>query len=165
MASEETNFRPWCGEFLDILYHHKIPIVILSGSGLGYDSIYYCLQHEHKLYDNIDIISNDFVRDESGKAIWVREPIIHSFNKDETVVKDFPIYNEIKDRKNILLLGDGLWDAEMANGFDYENIIKIWFLNNDTPENREKFQEIFDLVILGDWPMDEVNRIIKQIVK
>jgi hypothetical protein len=39
-------------------------------------------------------------------AIAAREPIIHSFNKDETVVKNFPIYEEIKDRKNILLLGD-----------------------------------------------------------
>jgi hypothetical protein len=52
----------------------------------------------------------------------------------------------------------------MANGFDYENIIKIWFLNNDTPDNREQFQETFDLVILGDWPMDEVNKIVKKIL-
>jgi len=65
------------------------------------------------------------VRDENGKAIAVREPIIHSFNKDETVVKNFPIYKDIKDRKNIILLGDGLGDAHMADGFDYENIIKI----------------------------------------
>ncbi len=164
MASEETNFRPWCGEFFDTLHDNTIPLIILSASGLGYDSIYYCLKHENKLYDNIDIISNDFVRDESGKAIGVREPIIHSFNKDETVVKDFPIYDEIKDRKNILLLGDGLWDAHMADGFDYENIIKIWFLNNDTPESREKFSETFDLVILGDWSMDEVNKIVEKIL-
>lgn len=164
IASEETNFRLWCGDFFDLLYANAIPLLILSASGLGYDSIYYCLQHEHKLYDNIDIISNDFVWDESWKAIGVREPIIHSFNKDETIVKNFPIYDEIKDRKNILLLGDGLWDAEMANGFDYENIIKIWFLNNDTPENREKFQKTFDVVILGDGAMEEVNAILKKIL-
>ncbi len=92
----------------DILKNYNIPLLILSASGLGYDSVYYCLKHENKLYDNIDIISNDFVRDENGKAIGVREPIIHSFNKDETVVKNFPIYEDIKERKNILLLGDGL---------------------------------------------------------
>lgn len=49
--------------------------------------------------------------------------------------------------------------------FDYENIIKIWFLNHDTPEHREKFSEAFDLVILGDGPMDEVNKILKKILK
>ena len=165
MDSEETNFRAWCGDLFDILYDKKIPLLILSASGLGYDSIYYCLKHENKLYDNIDIISNDFVRDEEGKAIGVREPVIHSFNKDETVVKNFPIYEEIKDRKNILLLGDGLWDAQMADGFDYENILKIWFLNNDSPEHREKFSEVYDLLILGDGDMEEVNEIIKKIVK
>jgi len=164
MDSEETNFRAWCGGFFDSLKDKKIPLLILSASGLGYDSIYYCLKHENKLYDNIDIISNDFVRDEDGKAIGVRQPVIHSFNKDETVVKNFPIYEDIKERKNILLLGDGLWDAQMADGFDYENIIKIWFLNNDSPDNREKFSETFDLIILDDGDMDEVNKIIKQIV-
>lgn len=164
MDSEETNFRAWCAELFDSLYDKKIPLLILSASGLGYDSIYYCLKHENKLYENIDIISNDFVRDEDGKAIGVREPIIHSFNKDETVVKNFPIYEDIKDRKNILLLGDGLWDAQMADGFDYENIIKVWFLNNDTPDNREKFSETFDLIILDDGDMEEVNKIIKKLV-
>jgi hypothetical protein len=62
------------------------------------------------------------------------------------------------------LLGDWLWDAHMADGFDYENIIKIWFLNNDTPENREQFQKTFDLIILDDGPMDEVNSLLAKIV-
>lgn len=165
MNSEETNFRNWCGELFDLLKDHHIPLLILSASGLGYDSIYYCLKHENKLYDNIDIISNDFVRDEHGNAIGVREPIIHAFNKDETVVKQFPIYEDIKKRKNILLLGDGIGDTKMADGFDYQNIIKIWFLNNDTPQNREEFSKVFDLIILDDGDMEEVNKIIKLIVK
>lgn len=165
MDSEDTNFRAWCADFFDALNNNNIPLLILSASGLGYDSIYYCLKYENKLTDNIDIISNGFVRDENGKAIGVREPVIHSFNKDETIIKDFPIYEEIKDRKNVLLLWDGLWDAQMANGFDYETIIKIWFLNKDTPDNREKFEEAYDLVILGDGPMDEVNEVLKKILK
>jgi hypothetical protein len=63
------------------------------------------------------------------------------------------------------LLGDGLWDSKMADGFDYETIIKIWFLNNDTPENREKFQEAYDLIVLGDWTMEEVNEVLKKILR
>lgn len=160
MQSEDTNFRSGCSEFFDLLNDNKIPLLILSASGLWYDSVYYCLKHENKLYDNIDIISNDFVRDEEGRAIGVRQPIIHSYNKDETIVKNFPIYQDIKDRKNILLLGDGVGDAHMADGFAYQNIIKIWFLNHDTPENRKQFQEKFDLIILDDGPMDEVNKLL-----
>lgn len=165
ITSESTNFRMWCREFFTLLAQHNIPLVILSASGLGYESVYYCLEAENLLSENIDIISNAFIRNEKWQAIGVKEPIIHSFNKDETVVKKFPIYEEIKDRKNILLLGDGLWDAQMADGFDYENIIKIWFLNNNTPEHREKFSQVFDLIILDDGDMDEVNKIIKKLVK
>ncbi len=165
MHSEDGTLRGGSDEFFDILHQHHIPLIILSASGLGYESVYYCLEHEKKLYDNIDIISNAFIRDEKGKAIGVREPIIHSFNKHETIIKDFPVYKEIKDRKNILLLGDSLGDAKMADGFDYEHILKIWFLNNDTPEHREKYSETFDLIILDDGPMDEVNEILKRILQ
>jgi hypothetical protein len=63
------------------------------------------------------------------------------------------------------LLGDGLWDAQMADGFDYENILKIWFLNNDTPDNRKKFSETFDLIILDDGDMEEINKILKKILQ
>jgi 5'-nucleotidase len=63
------------------------------------------------------------------------------------------------------LLGDGIGDAHMAHGFEYKNIIKIWFLNHDTPENRKQFQEKFDIVILDDGPMDEVNEILRAILK
>lgn len=164
IENEPIAFREWHEELFDILHKNNIPLVILSASGLGYESIYYVFEKIHALTDNIDIISNAFIRDENGKAIGVREPVIHSFNKDETVLKDFPIYQKIKDRKNVLLLGDSLWDVDMAKGFDYENILKIWFLNNDTPEHREKFSEVYDLIILGDGTMDEVNEILKKIV-
>ena len=165
MKSEQTDFREWYAQFFDILNAHHIPLLILSASGLWYESIYYCLKHENRLHENIDIISNAFDRDEEGRAIAAREPIIHSFNKDETVVKNFSMYDEIKDRKNILLLGDWLGDSHMADGFDYETIIKIWFLNHDTPENREQFQKRYDLIILDDGPMDEVNEILKKILQ
>ena len=164
VQSKLVNFREWYKSFFDLLKDYDIPLLVFSATGLWYEAIYFCLENVKKLSDNIYIISNAFVRDEEGKAIAIREPIIHSFNKGETTVHDLLIYEEIKDRKNILLLGDGLWDSHMADGFDYENILKIWFLNNDTPENREQFQKRFDLVILDDGPMDEVNEIIKKIL-
>ncbi len=164
MESGMVNFRSWYEDFFSLLKDNNIPLLIFSASGLWYEAIHYGLQNKNKLSDNIDIISNDFIRDENGKAIGIKEPIIHSFNKDETVVRDLPIYQKIKERKNVLILWDSPGDASMADGFDYENIIKIWFLNNDTPENRKLFQEKFDLIILDDGPMDEVNRILERIV-
>ena len=164
IKNEPIAFREGYKEFFDTLYKNNIPLIIFSASGLGYESIYYTFEKIHRLTDNIYIISNAFIRDETGKAIGVREPVIHSFNKDETSIKNFPIYEEIKDKKNILLLGDGIWDAKMADWSDYDNILKIWFLNNDSPENREKFSEVFDLIILSDGPMDEINKILQKIL-
>jgi 5'-nucleotidase len=74
---------------------------------------------------NVHIISNNFIRDKQGKAIGIQEPIIHSFNKNETTIKIFPFYQEIAERKNVLLLGDSPGDVHMADGFEYENILKI----------------------------------------
>lgn len=125
VQQEKIPFREGHEIFFDLLQSNDIPLLIFSASGMGYDGIYYSLEKAKKLYDNIDIISNAFIRDEEGRAIGVREPIIHTFNKDETVVKHFPIYEDIKDRKNILLLGDSLGDVDMANGFNYQNIIRI----------------------------------------
>ena len=164
MNSNMIHFRKWADLFFNTLKDNDIPFLIFSASGLGYDAIYHCIQNENKLSSNISIISNSFIRDENGKAIAVKEPIIHSFNKGETVVKDLPVYEQIKEKKNIILLGDSLGDAHMADGFEYENIIKIWFLNHDTPENREKFEEKFDLIILNDGPMDEINALLHKII-
>ena len=165
MQSDEIVFRQGNGTFFKTLHDNNIPLLIFSASGLGSDAISYCLKKAHDQYDNIGIIANRFVRDENGKAIGIKEPIIHSYNKGETIVKDFPIYEKIQNRKNILLVGDSLGDSHMADGCDYQNIIKIWFLNNDTPENRAQYQARFDIVILNDGPMDEVNAILQRILQ
>lgn len=162
--TESIDFRDWYEVFFDLLHKNAIPLVIISATGLWYECISYSLERVKKLFENIYIIANAFVRDDQGNATGVKEPIIHSFNKDETIVHDLPIYVKIKERKNVLLLGDSPGDVHMADGFDYEHILKIWFLNSDTPENRKLFQERFDLIILGDGSMDEVNKVLEKIV-
>jgi len=125
VQQEKIPFRDEHEIFFDVLHSNNIPLLIFSASGMGYEGIYYSLEKANTLYDNIDIISNSFIRDETGKAIGTREPLIHTFNKDETIIKNFPIYEKIKNRKNIILLGDSLSDIHMANGCNYQNIIRI----------------------------------------
>ena len=74
--------------------------------------------------------------DENGKAVSVYEPIIHSLNKDETVVSDFPeIFALVKDRDNGLLLGDNIGDLGMAQGFNFVNLLKIGFYEDNKETN------------------------------
>jgi hypothetical protein len=82
-------------------------------------------------------------------------------NKDETVLKDFPIFEKIKDRKNVILLWDSPSDTDMIKWFEYDNLLKIWFLNKDVEKNMEKYIKNYDVLITNDGNMEFVNDILK----
>jgi hypothetical protein len=61
-------------------------------------------------------------------------------------------------------LGDGVNDIDMIEGFDYDNLIKIGFLNENVEENLPEVKKNFDVIILNDGNMDFVNNLLKEIV-
>ncbi|NVP17199.1 hypothetical protein HUU51_00605 [Candidatus Gracilibacteria bacterium] len=155
------RFREGVISFLDLMNKKKVPVVIISANGLGADSNYLFLEQNGVNFDNIKIISNSFIWDDNGIAIGYNKPVIHVFNKDETVLKDFPqIYDEIKSRKNVILLGDSLGDPGMIAGFDYDNLLKIGFLNDNIDELLEEYKKNYDVVIVGDGDFEFINEIL-----
>lgn len=140
----------------------------MSASGLGRESIKLYLKEikngaNHS--NNIHIISNSFVWDKTGRAIAYNQPIITSANKAETMVKNFPaIIKKIKSRTNVILLGDNIHDLYMVTGFDYDNLIKIGFLNDDVKAKSPLFKKYFDVIILNDSSMGYINRLLKSII-
>jgi len=163
--SGKVQFREGSLNLLDFLHKKNIPLVIISSAGLGGESIRMMLEKENKMYSNIYIVSNDYNWDSKGNAIGIKKPIIHVFNKDETIIKKFPFYDKIKNRKNVLLLGDSLGDLGMIKGFNYDNLIKIGFLNENAEENLKTFKDAYDVVLLNDGTMDFVNKLLEEIVK
>ncbi len=161
----KIRFRKGCDEFLGLLNENDVPLVIISSSGLGGDSISMFLEGQGTFYDNIHIISNSFEWDNDGNALSVREPIIHGMGKHDIMVKDFPAFDTIKDRKNVILLGDNLGDVGMIEGFDYDNLIKIGFLEENNEENIESYKQNYDIVLLNDSPMDYINGLLKDILR
>jgi len=154
MDSANLVLRDGAVDLLNFLRERNIPIVFLSSAGLGKESISIFLSQRNLLFDNMHIISNSFDWDENGKAIAVKKPIVHGMNKNETQIRNFPgIAEEIRDRKNILLLGDNPSDARMGEGFGYENILKIGFLNENAQQNLKSYKEAFDVVIANDSSM------------
>ncbi|MFH1462501.1 MAG: hypothetical protein ABIG08_02335 [bacterium] len=160
--SQKIKPREGFAEFVDFLKAHNIPLVIMSSSGLGGENIAMYLEKEGKLRGNIHIISNSFQWDEKGNAIGVKEPIIHVMNKDETLLRDFPAFEAVKNRKNVLLLGDGLGDVGMVEGFDYDNLIKIGFLNENMEDNLPEYKLNYDVIILNDGSFDRVNSLLEE---
>jgi len=166
MKSSNLIFRDRVSELLDILKDNDIPLVVLSSSGIGRESIASYLKNKQKLFENIHIISNSFNWDKNGKAISVNQPVIHGMNKNETVIDSFPeIYNTVKDRKNVILLGDSISDIDMITGFDYDNLIKIGFLNENIEENLENYKQKYDVLILNDSSAEFIVNLLQEILE
>ena len=165
MQSENIEFREWTLWLLALSNEYNIPLVILSASWLWYDGICQYLKNFNKFYKSIHIVSNTFQRDRDGNALDIQKPIIHSFNKDAKILFNLPFYHEIKEKKNVILLGDTIWDASMLDGFEHKNLIKVWFLNDDIDQNLEQFKKTYDIIVTGDWPLNYVNRLIKKIIQ
>ena len=162
--SGKIELRDGCQEFIEFLYKYNIPLVIMSSAGLGYESIAIYLEKYGVLYNNIHIISNEFIWDKNGYAVSIKEPIIHAMNKDETMIKDFPTFKSIKERKNVILLGDNIEDVGMVEGFNYKNLIKIGFLNENVEENLPYYKKAYDILILNDSNMRYINDLLKKII-
>ncbi|MFA5188617.1 MAG: haloacid dehalogenase-like hydrolase [Patescibacteria group bacterium] len=162
VSKRALKFRAGALDFIDSLHENNIPLVIMS-AGPG-DMISQYLKQEGRLYNDIHIIANFFDFDKEGKVIKIKEPIIHSLNKKEIFVKDFPAFKDVKERKNVILLGDGVDDIDMIEGFDYDNLIKIGFLNENVEGNLPEFKKKFDVIIENDGDMDFVNDLLKEII-
>lgn len=159
------ELREGFDEFYRILQENNIPMIIISANALGTDSIRDFFHAEWYETHNIHIISNSFIWWENAVAKDYKKPVIHVFNKDETVLDDFPeILKIVAERKNVLLLGDSQGDPWMLVWRKHENVIKIGFLNDNIEKLQETYQELYDVVMEWDGDMQEVNKILQEIL-
>lgn len=141
-----------------------IPFIIISASWVWSYPIKCFLENKEVYYDNIEIISNDFIWDEKGVAIKNKGPLIHSFKKSKIVLKEYKeIYKKIEKRKNVILLWDSLWDPDMVSWFEYENLISIGFLNQNEDDLLEEYKKVYDIIITWDWSFSIINEILESI--
>jgi HAD superfamily hydrolase (TIGR01544 family) len=157
------QFRDGSLEFMSYLNEYNIPLIIMSAA--PGDMLIAYLESNGLMFPNIYVVSNRYEFDSNGVAIKVKEPIIHTFNKTEIVLNNHPIFEKIRNRKNVLLLGDSLGDVGMVEGFDYDNLIKIGFYNEEMEDNLDEYKKAFDVVLTGDQDFDYINKLIEDIFK
>ena len=158
------ELREWMNKFLKLINSNKVPLIIISANWLWWDFIKLYLEKKKILNNYIFIISNEFIWDENDFAKWYKSAIIHTFNKSETVLKDNKeIYKEIENKKNVILIWDSLWDPNMIDWFEYENLVKIGFLNHDEEKLLSKYKEVYDIIITWDWDFSIINEILESI--
>ncbi len=162
VIKKKMPFRMGAFELFDFLNFNKIPIVIMSAT--IEDMAIKSLRFEEKLSSNMYVVANMFIWNKEGKAIGIKEPIIHSLNKHEIEIKSLPVYKELLKRKNVILLGDLIEDIGMIEGFPYKNLVKIGFLNENVQENLQDYKKNFDIIITNDSDMSYVNELIRKII-
>ncbi len=160
VKSKKIPFREGFLDFLDLLKKDNIPFVIFSSSGIG-DAIPMMLEEEKRMYSNVFVLSNFYNWDNEGNATSVQQPIIHCMNKGEIALLKTPFYEKVRDRKNVILIGDTLDDLGMIEGFNYTNLLKVGFLNQNVEENLSLYKQRYDVVITNDEDFSFVNDLIE----
>lgn len=123
--------------------------------------------------------------DDNEQLVGFKSPLIHTFNKNDSVI---PVNcrHMLAHRNNVILLGDSIGDVTMAEGVKRcGSLLKIGFLNEvvkmnnlvsmkyfhimscDLLQNEKQldiFLERFDIVLLDDQTMDFVNFLLNKII-
>ena len=153
----EGGFR-----FLDMIADHDVPLLVCS-AGVG-DIIVSYLESEGRLYENMDVLSNFLDFDEEGRATGLKSELMHMGVKDGSKIKQSDFYAKMHGRGNVLLLGDMIHDVKMLEGLEYDCALTIGFLNEKIEENIKGYQNLFDVVIVNDGPMNYVNEVVERVL-
>ncbi|XP_063815911.1 7-methylguanosine phosphate-specific 5'-nucleotidase isoform X2 [Pseudophryne corroboree] len=159
VKESQAKLREGFQIFFDSLHRSKIPLFIFS-AGIG-DVLEEIIRQAGVYHSNIKVVSNYMDFDDDGFLTGFKGDLIHTYNKNNTVLRDTEYFQHISNRSHILLLGDTLGDLTMAEGVtNMENILRIGFLNDKVEELTEQFLQSYDIVLVRDETLDVVNGIL-----
>eukprot|EP00004_Rigifila_ramosa_P004146 TRINITY_DN1454_c0_g1_i2.p1 TRINITY_DN1454_c0_g1~~TRINITY_DN1454_c0_g1_i2.p1 ORF type:complete len:295 (-),score=63.58 TRINITY_DN1454_c0_g1_i2:32-790(-) len=160
-AQTDVRFRPGTQELLKYLHFLAVPVMVLS-AGLG-DVIEELLRTRLKDAEDLTVVSNliEFPEDDDAPASNFKTAIVHLFNKRMSLSDDARLVARATRRPNFIVIGDQIADAYMAEGMPYKTILRIGFLNVETPELLQQYQEVFDVVLVGDQSWSFVIGLLK----
>ncbi|CAL9155741.1 unnamed protein product, partial [Musa hybrid cultivar] len=176
-VSEATiAFRDGVVELFELLEELDVPVLVFS-AGLADIIEEVFRQKLHRSFKNIKVVSNRMVFDEKGCLVAFKGKTIHVLNKNEHALDmAAPIHDKfrypngynpdsvlMKQRTNVLLLGDHVGDLGMSDGLSYENQIAVGFLNNNTEMSFKSYLDTFDIVYLNDASMRGVVELVSQL--
>lgn len=160
--SNILRLREGYKNFFDFFAQNNIPFIIFSSGGLGGDVIKLFLKKNGVNYKNIIIVSNFLKWNKKGKMIGFYEPVVASLNKEGFLLKKIAaVWRKIKNRKNLIVLGNDISDLAVINGLKIKNLLKIGFLNEDIERNLKEYKKHFDVLILNDGDLHQVNQLLK----
>ncbi|KAM3586078.1 hypothetical protein VKS41_002608 [Umbelopsis sp. WA50703] len=155
------EMRPDVDQFLKLCSAETIPLLVFS-AGVS-DVIHEVLKSHGMFFDNMHIVSNQMGWNENNVCDHFVDPLIHVFNKSEFSLENTAYYDTIKDRTNVILVGDSVGDVLMSQGVQHDTCLNIGFLNHDIDDLYEKYSMLYDIVIIGDSSIKPVMRILESL--
>ncbi|KAH8337952.1 hypothetical protein KR067_011626 [Drosophila pandora] len=155
------NLRDRSPELFADLHRLDIPTLVFS-AGLG-NTVESLLRQAEMMHPNVKIVSN-FLKYRDGLLDGLQDPLIHTFNKNESVLEGSDYFDQLHSRDHIILIGDSLGDANMASGAsESSQVIKIGFLFHHVEENMKNYMDTFDIVLVDDQTMDVPRALVSLI--
>lgn len=100
--------------------------------------------------------------DENDYIVGIKGDVIHTYNKNETAIKHTEYYDMVQQRSNVILMGDNIGDAGMAEGMEHcDVVVKVGFLGNNAEGNLKNYLNKFDIVLVNEPSVDVVNAILQ----
>ncbi|XP_077997148.1 cytosolic 5'-nucleotidase 3-like [Glandiceps talaboti] len=155
--------RDGCDIFFSNLHKHGVPLLIFS-AGVG-DILEEIIKQQGHFHSNVQVVSNYMDFSEEGKLVGFQGDMIHTYNKNQTVLHQSNYFEKIENRSNVILLGDTLGDLTMADGVkNIQNCLTIGYLNDKIDERLDKYKDNYDVVLVGDESVDIVNAVLRKIL-
>ncbi|NXD85212.1 5NT3B nucleotidase, partial [Halcyon senegalensis] len=163
VRESDVMLRDGFNELFDQLHKYNVPLFIFS-AGIG-DILEEIIRQANCFYSNVNVVSNYMDFDDNGVLTRFKGPLIHTYNKNNSVLQGTEYFQQLSTRTSIILLGDSMGDLTMADGVpSVENILKIGFLNDKVEERRGKYLDAYDIVLESDETLDVVNGILRYIL-
>jgi len=158
-----TRFRNGCDKLFESLRKSGVPFLIFS-AGLGNCIELMLKKHNLDLSTNVHVVANYLETDESGIIRPPKGELIHVFNKNEYAIQNSKYFNTVKEKPNVILMGDSLGDLGMSKGIQHDTILTVGFLNQHVTDLLPTYAKSFDVVITDDGPLDFVNDLLNDIL-
>lgn len=161
VQKSNTELRTGTSELVNALDEANVPLLIFS-AGLG-DVVDVILKYHGVVNKNIHVISN-FLKHKDGNVNGFMNDIVHPFNKNGKAAEHTKYFQLMTSRHNVILMGDNLGDAEMADGVpNTDAVLKIGFLIGDVPKLLPTYLDHFDIVLVDDQTMDIAKSIFNYV--
>uniref|UniRef100_A0A0N4V6U0 5'-nucleotidase n=1 Tax=Enterobius vermicularis TaxID=51028 RepID=A0A0N4V6U0_ENTVE len=154
VRDSKIELRDGTMAFFETLDSCNVPLIIFS-AGIGNVIEIFLKQKFGKVLENVHIISNLMEFDQNGYVKRFLEPLIHTFCKNASVLDtNLPVFKNLSDRTNVILMGDSLGDLDMDTGVANKGVVlKIGFLNFNVSALLDAYLDGFDIVLIDDQSM------------